>query len=112
MNSVSTFMIKSIPLGLAAVASSVVQQMTIILSGKRIPPWKMFASVILAMFVGVGAGHLAQPYGDNASLWAAVASGLVGRDLILWLTMNSSKLFGDIWAVILGRFGYKKNNEE
>jgi len=110
MNGMSSFFIKSIPLALAALASSVVQQMTMLLNGRRIPRWKMFASTIIAMFVGVGAGHLVEGYGDNAMLWAAVASGIVGEKLILWVTMNSSKLFGDIWGAVLGRFGYKKTN--
>jgi len=111
MNSVGTFFIKAFPWAFAAASAAVVRFTAMYINGQKIDKWKMIASTVLALFVGVGAGHLASGAGENYAMYAAVASGLVGEKLILWVITNSDSLFRDIWGVVIRRTGGKSDGE-
>jgi len=109
MNGVGTFLIKAFPWAFAAASAAVVRFTAMYINGQKIDKWKMVASTVLALFVGVGTGHLLSGWNDTMAMYGAVASGLVGEKLILWLITNSDELFRDIWHVIIKRSGGKNN---
>ncbi len=112
LNDIGLFIVKSIPLAFAALSTTVIRYTALYLNGDKVSAWKMFVSGILAIFIGTWAGYLCQGMGKNAPLIASAASGIVGRDVVVWVIMNHKRIMSGIFDVIIGRLGGKNKNTE
>jgi hypothetical protein len=100
------FFAKAVPLMIAALVGFFTRLSIDKLLGKSVPLGKAIASTFIALVAGVSVGLLLMDDNPTGAIVWAVASGVFGEKIILWLFMN----WDEVMRFLINLVGKKYGN--